>query len=331
MRKYNYVVLGSDGLYKYSYSDLFELNDVEYVPHFRTNINPIFRFLHRLHISKEINKRIKLPFKSIWNRFYYNFKFDNQNPICFLFFSKWPALNEEVGLTKYLRKKYPNCKTVWFLQDLYKNIKTIYNEQLDLNKARNEFDLIVSIDTDDCKNYGFDYHPLVFSSFHGVVKQMPQSDVYFLGKAKERLQDIIEVFKLLKSYNLKLDFHIVGVKEEQQVYADEIHYIDSMDYGENLQHVIHTKCLLEIMQKGQIGYTQRAVEAVCLGKKLLTNNPIIKDAPFYKQEFISQFEEYTDIDIAFVNNIPNSEFIDYQYKEKLSPIELLDFIDEKLR
>ena len=331
MRKYNYVVLGSEGLYKYSYSDLFELNDVEYAPHFRTNINPIFRFLHRLHFSKEVNKRIKLPFKNIWNRFYFNFEFDNQNPICFLFFSNWTALNEEVGLTKYLRKKYPNCKTVWFLQDLYKNIKTIYNKQLDLNKARNEFDLIVSIDTDDCKKYGFYYHPLVFSSFHGVVKQMPQSDVYFLGKAKERLQDIIEVFKLLKSYNLKLDFHIVGVKEEQQVYADEIHYIDSMDYGENLQHVIHTKCLLEIMQKGQIGYTQRAVEAVCLGKKLLTNNPIIKDAPFYKQEFISQFEEYTDIDIAFVNNIPNSEFIDFQYKEKLSPIELLDFIDEKLQ
>ena len=103
-----------------------------------------------------------------------------------------------------------------------------------------------------------------------------------------------------------------------------------MDYGDNLQHVIHTKCLLEIMQKGQIGYTQRAVEAVCLGKKLLTNNPIIKDAPFYKQEFISQFEKSGDIDIAFINNIPDSELIDYQYKEKLSPIELLDFIDERL-
>lgn len=330
MRNHNFVILGSGGLYQYSYSDLFELNDVEYVPHFRTNIIPIFRFLHRLHFSKEINQRIKLPFKSIWNSLYFKARFDNDKPICFLFFSNWTTLNEEVGLAKFLHNKYPDCKTVWFLQDLYKNIKTTYNKQLDLNKAHKEFDLILSIDTDDCKNYGFDYHPLVFSSFHGVVKQIPQSDVYFLGKAKERLQEIINVFNLLKSYNLKLDFHIVGVKEEEQVYADEIHYINSMDYGDNLQHVIHTKCLLEIMQKGQIGYTQRAVEAVCLGKKLLTNNPIIKDAPFYKQEFISQFEKSGDIDIAFINNIPDSELIDYQYKEKLSPIELLDFIDERL-
>lgn len=53
-----------------------------------------------------------------------------------------------------------------------------------------------------------------------------------------------------------------------------------MTYQENIQHTLHTRCLLEIMQQGGLGYTQRVMEAICEGKKLLTNNSTIKEAPF---------------------------------------------------
>ena len=77
-----------------------------------------------------------------------------------------------------------------------------------------------------------------------------------------------------------------------------------MDYRANLQHVAHTKCLLEIMQKGQASFTQRGAEAVCLGKKLLTNNSIIDKEPFYNPKYVSKFDDPQDMDEAFIAKIP---------------------------
>jgi len=159
---------------------------------------------------------------------------------------------------------------------------------------------------------------------------MPDSDVYFLGKAKNRLSEIIGAYKRLRSFGLKCDFHLVGVEKEQQVYKDDIQYISSIDYQTNLQHILHTKCLLEVMQQDGAGYTQRMCEAVALDKKIITNNSMIDKAPFFNDKFILQYSNPSEITRDFCIGLKDKENVDYNYKENFSPKELLEFISQRL-
>ena len=328
MNRFNYVVLGSDwDLYKQSYSDLNTIDYAQYIAGCAPSRSSVKGFLFRLHF----NKWVGLPLKKIWNYFFVNVCCSNDKPVCFILFSNW--LHLDTDIVSFLRKKYDNCKIVWFCQDLISTQRMRgKNKKFDVERIKKQFDLVLSFDQKDCVKYGFVYHPLVFSEFHGLKKTMPESDVYMLAKAKNRLEDIYDIYEALRSKGLRLDINLVDVKPEDQKFKDEIHFLDSkgMPYAENLQHILHTKCILEVMQKNGAGFTQRGCEAVCLGKKLLTNNVFIKDEPFFKKEYISTFSSANDLDYIFVDHISDDVDVNFNYKEKMSPIALLNFIEEKL-
>jgi hypothetical protein len=123
---------------------------------------------------------------------------------------------------------------------------------------------------------------------------------------------------------------MTGVPKKERVYADKIDYEPNISYKKNLQHIVHTKCLLEIMQPGGVGFTQRGCETVCMNKFLITNNTKIKTQPFYNEKFILQIENASDITEEFIQSIKNGDDVDYQYKEKMSPVCFLQFIDDLL-
>lgn len=332
---YNYAIIGYNlDLYKYCYSDVLVNENVRYIPNniskklpplfILPKLNAFIYFLYRLHHSAKINKIINLPLKKIWFGLYFKNDFSGDNPLCFIFFGRNYYL-ESYGYIEYLKKKYPNSKHVCIFQDL---IKT--HENIDINHVKDVFDLVISFDHIECKKYGLEYHQLVYSHF--PIEESPiisKSDVYFLGKAKDRLDKIIKTYEYLRSKNLKCNFYLVDVEKEKQVYSEEIHYIDNMPYIENLQHVISTRCLLEIMQQNGHGYTQRICEAIAFDKKILTNNIEVKNAPFYNDKFISVYSDSTDIDISFLKDGSN-DIVDYNFKEQQSPRELLSFVEKKL-
>ena len=60
--------------------------------------------------------------------------------------------------------------------------------------------------------YGWIYYPLVYSEVHVEDdNDIPESDVYFVGKAKDRLSEIISFFEKCDAAGLKCDFHLVDV------------------------------------------------------------------------------------------------------------------------
>ncbi len=313
--KYYYVIFGSGwDLYKQSYSDLNMIDDAIYISDEIIRKNPI----RRIHLGK-VNNYVNMPFKGFWNKYFFRNPFPNDRNLCFIFFRNWLELDKQVGFISYLKQLYPDAKLVFFLQDLFKN----YNYPIEI------FDLVLSFDQGDCEKYGFIYHPLVFSEYSGE-QDLPNSDVYFLGQAKDRLEEILSVYEYLKRKGLKCDFHITNVLPEKQRYTDEIDYNSKFTYEKNLQHVLHSKCVLEIMQHGGLGMTQRAVEIVGLDKMLLTNNARIKEAPFYNSEFICQFSSLSDINDSFIEKIKMGVRAKYDYKKNISPLNLLDFIEERL-
>lgn len=321
--KYNYVVIGSENdFYKVSYSDLENCANAKYLWRQIDTTSALILLLYKLHTSPRTNKYLKLPGKKIWNKWIFREKFDNDNPICFIFFA---SRDREIknGVVPYLKEHYKNCKVVLFYQDIVKKSKLP-----DLDVIRKQFDIILSFDQMDVKKYDLIYYPLVYSKSNVAENTVPSSDVYFLGKAKDRYDKIIAVYKKCREAGLRCDFHIVGVEPEKQQYKGEIEYNRPMSYYENLHHIYACKCMLEVMQNEGHGYTLRYCEAIMYDKKIITDNPEISKAPFYSGDRIQVFNDPDDIEIEFIDK--ENYKVDYNYKEELSPIKLLEFLDRRL-
>ena len=104
---------------------------------------------------------------------------------------------------------------------------------------------------------------------------------------------------------------------------------EKMTYKEVLEEVQKTNCVIEFVQKGQRSQTLRYFETVCYNKKLLTNNPNVKNLKFYNEKYMKVFDKFDDIDFEWVKTKEN---VDYGYNGEFSSkyfIEELDSIIKK--
>ena len=322
--KYNYVLFGSpEDYYKVSYSELYDLPGAHCIMDGLDSGNQVLQILFKLHTSKKTQEYIDLPLKSIWNKLIFKNPFNDNKPICFVFFPRNPLCNKNV--INYLRQHYPNSKFVGFWQDLVGQIKLPDFEEM----RDNYLDICLSFDQGDCLRYGLSYYPLVYSYYGETTNHLlPHSDVYYVGRAKDRLKTIIDIYELLSNSGLVCDFNITGVKKKDQVFPDSIKYLDSMPYVENIEHIKATNCILEIMQGGGTGFTLRYAEAIMYDKKMITNNQAIREASFYSPSRINVFKEIKDIDLGFP--IAEPIIADYGFKDNLLPSKMLQFIDDQL-
>ena len=302
-----------------------DINDFEGADYYYKNLatdNVIVNALFRLHNSRKINRIINMPYKRIW----FNAltpKINVSHPICFIFFAggtRFTAIKE--GYVEYLRNRYPGCKMAIFYQDLVS-----LQRGISIDTVKTHFDIVLSFDHDDCKQYNLQYYPLVYSS--SDVKEVSiQNDVYFVGKAKDRLKEIIHAYEVLCKKGLKCDFNIIGVLPEQRQYSNEINYCDPIPYSDNIRHIKGAKAILEIMQQNGKGYTLRTCEAIANDRMLITNNSEVRNAPFYDAKRVITFDCPEAID---QNQIKDTQIpVDYHYKEVLSPINLLNYLDSNL-
>ena len=104
---------------------------------------------------------------------------------------------------------------------------------------------------------------------------------------------------------------------------------DTVDqpYTEIIKQDMQSNCILEIIQPGQSSYTLRFQEAICLGKKLLTNNKEVKNEKYYDPKYIQVFERPEEINWDFVKERIQ---VDYNYHGEYSPIVFLEKIKRRL-
>ena len=317
---YNFVIISSSSdYYDAAYHDITHLSNVDYIRDLFETSNIFLKIFFKINYYFQGKMFPRNPLRSILNRFLFKSKFDNDYPICFVFTERVLFLYN-YGFIDFLRTSHPNAKFVCYLQDLGETI-----ENVNLNSIFNEFDLSISYDKFEAKKYNILYYPTPYSIYpFKEKKNLPQSDVFFVGRAKNRLNDIIKSYEKLTQMGLSCDFHITDVDPNNQKYSEFINYNSRLTYEENLEHIMNTKCIFEVMQKGASGYTLRTWEAIFYGKLLLTNNKVINQAPFYKKKYIFVYETPEDFDERFHDN--SKMKINYNYKEKLNPMCFLDFI-----
>ena len=320
MNKHNFVIFGSNwDLYRFAYSDVYEMENVRYIP-------------KPTGIKEELYRKYgpKLPpiVDRIWFNHFLKKDFKEKHPIIFIFSRDWVSSNKQADSLQFLKRKYINSKNVIFLQDLVRFQPSGFS----IEDVKRKFDLVLSFDPGDCEEYGLLYHPLVFSNYKSNNYPL-KYDVFFLGQAKNRLKEIYNVYDLLIRNDLKVKFLLKGVEENDQRKDTGLEYFSqNIPYMENLKYIEESKCILEIMQKGGTGYTQRGCEVVGLNKKLITNNSFIENAPFYNKKYISTFDSVENIDLIFLKGLRNDEIVDYgeQHRKAMSPKELLTFIERNL-
>lgn len=269
---YNFVFFQNpNDYYRVAFSEAETLPNVS-VNYGLSLKNRVAQGLYKIHFSDKINKVIPLPFKSLWNPLYYSNTFiESTDPICFVY--NGGILRAVLsGLVEYLKKEYVGSKHVCFLQDIVSSYPPEYEN------AFGVFDLVISYDFSDVSKYNFLYHPTVYTVIDiPETDAIEKSDVYFLGAAKDRLEEIYNVYDMFVEAKKKCDFNITGVPSNKQRYEDGLHYINHLTYLENLQHVMKTKSIVDIAQGNSSGYTLRAWEAIYYSKLFFSNNPNVEE------------------------------------------------------
>ena len=322
--KYNYVFYGATNSFlKNTFSDLEISPCGEVKGDFLESENKILQIMFKIHTYPQFNRFFSIPFKGIWLNKCFKFKFNDNKPICFIVGDKY--YNQDFFFD-YLRKKYDDCKIVITFRDLYLSKKKRFPD-MNIEELKEKFDLVMSYDKGDCKKYNLVYFDLeATKKYIDRASDYPWSDVIFIGRSKGRLNRIIKAYDILSNAGLKCYFYVVGEnrisKYKNIIFTDKI-----MPYGEMLEKTINSRCVLELSQDKEYGFTSRSQEAIIYNKKLITDSLIVKEQKFYPSKDILFINDVADINPDFVKEMNE---VDYGYNGEYSPLRMIENIEAHL-
>ena len=279
-----------------------------------------FNWLYKSHTYPYVNRYIELPFKKIWNNQCAIPDFSNDRPLCFVFQPKYTTNRQFLS---YLRDTYIDCKLVleyWDLVDKYKK----WFPKMNIEHIEEDFDLVLSFNKYDCEKYGFTYYNAETQEKQNIKQDREESDVVFIGNGKGRISKLIEIYDIVTSAGYKCFFYIVDSEYKKYNHGDIIFTKKLMPYMDLLQHEINSRCILELVQEGQCGFSSRSKEAFIYNKKLITDNKIVKDQRFYPSKDICFIEKLEDINLDILRD--NTE-VDFGYDNDYSCGKVLELIE----
>lgn len=331
--KYNYIFIGDGHDWdRYPFRGIDRLKDYAAYTLLMDRHSWILRKLFWMHMSTRLNKWISLPFKALWNPLYFNkgFVFSQPKPTCFVFMGRDLYYLKDRNTFNYLRKRYNGCKLVLFFGDTVDSFKKDHPD-FDIRYILTHFDCFITTNKPDAQKYGISYFPtIIHKTIVDNDASLPESDVLFIGAAKNRLDKIHQLYERLQGLGLKCEFHITNVPTVQQKHPDIV-YNKPMTYYEVLKYVQKTSCILEITQKDAYGFTLRTVEALLYNKKLLSDNPILKETPFYDERFVVYFSDVDEIDATAFNTIKNEVPVEFGYNNEYSLESFIQYIETAIQ
>lgn len=145
-------------------------------------------------------------------------------------------------------------------------------------------------------NFYFDY-----LSENDELKQ----DVFFVGTfMKDRIEDLKILSLALQNLKLRTNINVIYNKERHiKNYRDtNINFTKvAMSFEENIINSKSCSIILDFQNSFHKGISFRTFEAVGYGKKLITNNPLVKNYDFYRPENVFVFDNNLQFLEKFVN------------------------------
>ncbi|MEJ8597941.1 hypothetical protein JSO62_04455 [Riemerella anatipestifer] len=137
-------------------------------------------------------------------------------------------------------------------------------------------------------NFYFDYHNL-------ETTNAPSNIVYFIGAyVKDRYQILPSIVKEIYKAGFTPNINICNGDKKQideQKYEGIKVITDIVSFEDNLKQVKSCDVLLDLLNNIHNGLSFRVFESIGYQKKLLTNNPYVKQFDFYNENNIFVFDE----------------------------------------
>ena len=189
---------------------------------------------------------------------------------------------------KFIKRVNPKCKVILF----YWN--TIADRTRKSYLKDPNIDEFYTFDKMDAKKYGIKYNSQFYSNEIELPKNDIKYDVFFIGRDKGRKNELLSLEKKLSKLGLKTKFIIV---------SDERNFIS---YQEYLNILSQSRVILDYVTSYQTGLSLRCMESIFFSKKIITNNPYIKDYDFYDKDNIFILNKRSNI--KQLNKFINGEF-----------------------
>lgn len=177
----------------------------------------------------------------------------------------------------------------------------------------------------------YDAQKFNFSLVKPVYFDVPKNninryDLCFVGYEKNRGNKLAEIISEFESMNMNLYVKVKRSKHAKFNKELEKYYIsENIPYNQYLLEAQSSLCFLDILQDKQLGFTLRVLEALFMDKKLITDNLLISDEPFYhpdniyilgKDEKIRTIQEFLAVPYREIpNELKNPYNIVYWIKQ----------------
>lgn len=322
--KYKFIVVDSDSYAsRLMFHDLMNVENIYETSKMYEISNPILSFFNRIHLSLNLNRIINIPFKDIWNRYCILERYKEYNGIKVIILTNVSLQKISLKYLQKMRNLY-NYKIVLVIVDSC--LDKLLSPLPYLKKIK--FDLVYSFDMNDCLNYGFRYTTNLYSKINDVKPSSKESDLFFIGRAKDRLGILQKIVNQCNKRKLITNFYVLNAEKKKAIKINGITYLKKiMPYSEVLPQIISSKCLLDIVQKGQNGLTMRVFEAIFYNKKLITNNKNIKNLKFYNADYMQIINAIDDIDLDWLHKDIK---VDYGYNGDYSPLYFIEQVKNDL-
>ena len=156
----------------------------------------------------------------------------------------------------------------------HKGINRLFTDNLLTIKKLNY--QVITYDELDASRFGFRWHTQFFNirPYHETtLSDNPITyDFFFVGYAKNRVEEIKTIHSMLSSYSC--NFVIVQNNS------------DYIPYTKYMEMAMQARCIVEIVHTGDLACTLRPLEAIAIRRKLLTNNPAVRNYSFYRSQNI---------------------------------------------
>lgn len=182
---------------------------------------------------------------------------------------------------------------------------------------KNEFDRIVSSDSRDCDEFGFEFLPLFYINRYRYKNEEKDIDFSCTGEWHSRraeiLQSIIDVFpeNKYKWYALLSTVKNVYIRRRLngEISGKKPWFIkfNKISLQENADILKRSKVVIDMPYASQSGLSIRTFEALAAKTKLITTNKNVVNYDFYNESNI-----YV---IDYDNPIVDSEFLKNEYQE----------------
>jgi len=222
------------------------------------------------------------------------------SPLLYLVYGKWKREIDKYELI-IINSRRPSKYALKMIAKKKKKLVVVYwnkitKEELNTDFCKKYADAVYSFDLKDSREYKLLFcDTYTFSCLYDFEEVTNNNYAYYFGKYKVGRDEILKKLdNQLKNY-MEVDFNLVYDSNQNGLYASE-----RITYNDYLNKAKKVNVIVEIVSNNQSGLTLRSLEALYLGKKLITNNKDIVNYKIYNKNNTFILDEDANI-TNFVN------------------------------